>query len=212
MTPVLRHTRAFFCSAALLCVLVFALLYSPTLKPKAPLTIREVAVGMPPPPPPPPPSQRLEQQSSVPLKVSVSQRGTVPRLQGETLVLNVALPAVDAPAVETDDLLPEFQLDVAWDGFSLNELDQVPRLLSKPNLKFPRSLTRRGVRRVEVELLVTIDESGRVFLREIRRSTESEIDGLLPDVVGAARFTAPKKDGQPVRARFLWPLVFRADS
>jgi hypothetical protein len=211
MTLSLSKLRPTAISFGLVTLLMLALVYTPDFDAPADIVVREIAVGMPPPPPPPPPAESRDQQASLPIDVSPGTKGLVPELRADSIVLNVAEPKVKAPAVEREALRPDLKLDIAWDGFALNELDDVPRLLSKPVATFPNSLKRRNVRKVRVKLLVTIDEKGKVLLRDVVYSSHAEINSQLPALAQRSRFTAPKKDGQPVRARFVWPLVLQSD-
>ena len=211
MRSVQRHLRSGVIAVALVCFFVAALLYTPGIDDPDAYVVREVAVSLPPPPAPPPPAVEVERQASVPLDVSPGTQSLVPELRSEDLVLKVARPTIEAPAVTHTELDADFELTVAWEGFALSELDRIPRLLSEPSLSFPAALERRGVKRVTAELMVVIDERGQVLLREILSSSHAEINAQLPGLVRRSRFTAPQKDGKPVRARFVWPLVFNSE-
>lgn len=171
--------------------------------------VRQVDIGAAPPPPPPlPPAARepsppaaainLSDEVSSPLALlsadSIEQTFTVERLQKPEF-------ALESPTLARD-------LSVNWAEFGLDQLDQLPRLISDLTVRFPRELVDRGVVRFAVELSVMIDESGAVFLRRVVKNPHPEMDAEIQRVVRRARFTTPTKDGAPVRAAFIWPLVF----
>ena len=73
-------------------------------------------------------------------------------------------------------------------------------------LKFPKSLSRKGEKHELQKLDVIIDEQGKVPLVSIVDNSYPELTREIQALVRNSRFTAPQKDKQPVRARFIWPL------
>lgn len=177
------------------------------LKPET-LTIRQITIAAPP-PPPPPPSMQQNQIESAP-SINLSADGAGPAMQFTEVKLPQKTDLSELTPPQVDNMTANFldNLNVDWQAFGLDELDDVPRLLTNLEIKYPSSLVRKGIRRIEVELDVLIDESGKVVLRRIVRNPHPEFESIIQKLMKKARFTAPKKNGVPVRAAFNWPLEF----
>lgn len=171
------------------------------------VTIREVAVlSSPPPPPPPPPVQ----QPMVDTAVDVQVQGAGPALQ----MLNIKQKPIDIAkpdvlALDTSDTQWQ-SLEVNWDAFDLNDLDTLPTLLTPVRAVFPKSLSRRGVKFALIKLDVMIDEKGQVSLIGVVENPYPELNGEIQKVVRNSRFSAPQKNNEPVRARFIWPIEIKS--
>jgi len=207
-----RHRLLSFIVALALISLILAsaLLFRQKLAaPEENVVIRQVALATALPPPPPPPLSQSQQQD-MPANLDLSVDGVGPTLVFEqvqlqrTAELAQLQPPVDAAL--SNNLLQ--QLNVDWSAFGLSELDEKPRLLTNLKVNFPKTLARRGITQVEVELDVLIDETGEVILRRIVHNQHPEMIAVIEQLLQKARFTAPKKDGIAVRASFTWPLEF----
>lgn len=166
------------------------------------LVIREVALATPPPPPPPPP---VVQQTSVETPVTLQVSGEGPSLQMMKVEQKIEVAKPDLPGIETR--MTQWQpLEVDWNAFELKELDGLPKLLTPLRITFPASLRRRGINRVNIKLDVVIDEQGQVTLVDIVHNPHPELVSEIQRMVRNSRFTAPTKDKEPVRARFIWPM------
>lgn len=158
------------------------------------------------PPPPPPPNQVTKPVQPV-LQMNVT--GSGPSLDISLVKLKIDLLSIESPPVHnTQSVKWEEQLTVDWNAFGLDELDNEPQLLTSLKAPFPNSLKRKGVTSIEVLLEVIIDEAGRVTLINILENPYIEFESTLYKLIKRARFTAPKKDGQPARVKFNWPLGF----
>ncbi|MEM7603075.1 MAG: energy transducer TonB, partial [Verrucomicrobiota bacterium] len=93
--------------------------------------------------------------------------------------------------------------------FTLNDLDDQPRLLNRPRISFPESLRRRGVTEGRVCLEVEIHPNGRVDVLRVIECSDPEFASIATNFATRARFSPPKKDGRPVAAKFQWPIVLR---
>lgn len=93
--------------------------------------------------------------------------------------------------------------------YQSSELDSKPRLIRAGSTTFPSSLARRGVDRGTVTLEVELSERGSVRVRRVISSTHPELVSGARRVASTSRFTAPKKDGQPVKAVMRWPIVIK---
>ena len=171
--------------------------------------VREIVLASPPPPPPAPPVQQQMQESVPQLQLAVEGDGVaiavsdveMPETVEESLQLR-------APEMRNTNIDWNLDLAVDWSAYGLDELDGMPSLLSSLRVEFPRSLTSRGIRSALVRLDVFIDESGRVSLISILENPYPELQSAIQRVVRNARFSVPQKGGQPVRARFIWPVEF----
>ena len=167
------------------------------------LSVREISVTAPPPPPPPPPAV---QQPVQPTPVTLQIQGEGPALpmlsaRKEPLVLSKP----DAPVVDTRP--SQWQsLEVNWNALGLDQLDSMPNLLTPLRVTFPRSLSRRGITSVTVKLEILIDQHGAVTLISVVENPYPELQPEIRRIVRDSRFSAPMKDGQPARARFIWPV------
>lgn len=155
--------------------------------------------------PPPPPAQ--QQQSAQQPKLELDISGSGPALKStpkvNTPLANFTPPEnVNYSAREHPIKLPEIE----WQGFSLNELDGVPQLLNKVSLKVPADLRRQLGDSISLRLEVSISRQGQVTLLRIIESPDPALKFLIEQMVQQAQFTPPKKNGNTVKARFIWPL------
>uniref|UniRef100_UPI0004670D02 energy transducer TonB n=1 Tax=Pseudoalteromonas sp. TB64 TaxID=1938600 RepID=UPI0004670D02 len=168
--------------------------------------VREVAmVALPPPPPP----SIQQQQANEPMQ-SLTVQGAGASIQAVKVKINSNLNVVkpDTPSIKVST--PQLQsISVNWDAFSLNQLDGLPTLLTPVKAILPKSLTRQGIDVFTVKLDVFIDESGKVSLIEVVQNPYPELKPAIDKIIKQSRFSAPKKEGETVRARFIWPIEFK---
>ncbi|MEM7363681.1 MAG: TonB family protein [Pseudomonadota bacterium] len=173
------------------------------------VTVRKITVGLPPPPPPPP--TQIEQVTEIaPVQMNLLAEldtGT-PLIRPTVASPELRPPEIPPPKLDANRPDLDTVLSFDWSGFGLSELDFSPRLLTDMKVRFPTSLRSRGVRRVAVELSVLIDESGRVFLKEILSNPHPQLNNAIESITRRARFTPPQKEGVKVRAAFIWPIEF----
>lgn len=170
------------------------------------LVVREVSTLTPPPPPPPPPVQRPVAETTVTLQVQ-GEGPVLPMLSVKQQPLELKPPALPEIAVTS---IQWQTLDINWSAFELNDLDALPTLLTPLRTVFPKSLTRRGINSARVKLDVMIDELGHVTLINVVENPYPELNSEVQKIVRSSRFTAPQKEGAPVRARFVWPIDIKA--
>ncbi len=174
------------------------------------ISIREVKLAVLPPPPPPPKQITKPQQHSP--KISLNHSGTGATIELGKLHLsdNMDIAEIAPPPLSMSEAsLLHNSLELSWDEvFSLNDLDERPRLLSKLDIHYPSTLSQRGIHSVQAKVEVVIDTDGQVILKNILHCPHKEMNAIIAHVVKQARFTTPQKDGLPVRASFRWPLEF----
>lgn len=186
---------------------LLALLQGAAEEPPPRTVVRQVDLGAQPPPPPPPTAVRrppplatLELAENIPSPVALVAR--------EDVAETFSVEELEKPEIALESPMLARDLSVNWAAFGLDQLDTLPRLITDLQVRFPKELADRGVARVAVELSVMIDESGSVYLKRVVKNAHAEMHGEIRRVIRRARFTTPTKDGVPVRAVFVWPLVF----
>ncbi|MBQ4832766.1 energy transducer TonB [Pseudoalteromonas sp. MMG010] len=170
------------------------------------VVVREVAMVALPPPPPPSVSQ---QQSSEPLP-SLTIQGAGAAIQAVEIKVESNFKVTKPDVPNTVIAAPQWQsMSINWDAFSLNQLDTLPTPLSTVKARLPKSLTRHGTGAFIVKLDVFIDENGRLTLIEVLENPHPSLKPEIDRIIKTTRFTAPKKDGETVRTRFIWPIEFK---
>ncbi len=176
----------------------------PTALPKT-IEVREVALMVPPPPAPPPPMQ----QKVVETAINVQVKGAGPALPKIDVKQRINPIRPKLPTINTEP--SQWQsLAIDWNTLDLNQLDDLPKLLTPLRVTFPKSLSRRGIKQVVVKLDVVIDEQGQVSLVSIVENAHPELVSEIQKLVRNSRFSTPQKEGQPVRARFIWPVAIKS--
>ncbi len=207
ITPLQRNLLASIASIVILssALLLFWLGHNIKQQPPEKIIIREVALVTPPPPPPPAPAQ----QAMVETPITIQIQGSGASMQILTVEQNITLTKPDIPPMVVSQTKWQ-QLEIDWDAFALDQLDDLPTLLTPLKIDFPKSLSRQGVKRVLVKLEVMIDEQGQLTLINIVNNPYQELQGEIQRLIRSSRFSAPKKHNQPVRARFVWPIEIKS--
>ena len=161
----------------------------------------KVAVSLPPPPPPPPPPEEEEEEEKPELQEE-QQMLTLSQLE---LALNpgaggVGIYAGLNPKVSTD-AIAEMKI------FDLSEVDREPRPLVRIPPQYPPKLLLNRVSG-RVDLLIVIDEEGRVTDYQVRRFTHNEFKREVTRVIRQWKFSPAMKDGRKVAVRKVQPFYF----
>ncbi|MEM0969481.1 MAG: energy transducer TonB, partial [Verrucomicrobiota bacterium] len=176
----------------------------------------------PPPPPPenPPPPQRMELPKLAPL-LDPSAPAIKARLTSDIdltmemsdFALEITAPKKVAPPAakpaQSYKPAPRPKPSPQRTTYSSGELDSRPRLRYAPTASFPAQLRKQGVTQGHATVEVLISASGNVSVRRVLSSSHPEFSSLARSVASRSRFTAPTKNGRPVKAIYRWPLVFR---
>ncbi|MFL2913277.1 MAG: energy transducer TonB [Opitutales bacterium] len=168
--------------------------------------VRSVEVALPPPPPPPiseppPPPDTPEEPPPPPdqsMEIDLSQLD---------ISLNAGVGNVMTGAFAFKGFAAKSDAMSEMKIFNLADLDRKPKLLRKPSVKYPPSLKRNKVEG-NVRLLVLINERGSVKVLKVLSSDHPEFTESATKAVERSRYEAPKKNGQPVRTKFLLPVGF----
>ncbi|MDO6567711.1 energy transducer TonB [Alteromonas sp. 1_MG-2023] len=169
--------------------------------PEKTVMVRELTVATPPPPPPPPVVQQQAEQAPVTVQVE----GAGASVQMVKVTQEIVIDKPDMPNFKPQETQWQ-SLEVDWDALELSDLDGLPSLLTILRVKWPKSLSRKGIKKALVKLDVIIDEHGQVSLVDIVSNPYPQLESEIKSLVRRTKFTAPQKDGQPARARFIWPV------
>ncbi|MEM7279074.1 MAG: energy transducer TonB [Pseudomonadota bacterium] len=203
-----RHMAALAISITVVALLVLGLFALQELNSQIepPNIVRSLGVSAVVPPPPPSNQTTRESIQSLNLDLQSSARGV---LVSMPVKLNPGMTVKDlvAPVPKMQTPTFDMSLTASIQEFGLGQLDSRPRLLSKLSIRFPVSLRRQGVDTVRIQAQVVIDQTGTVTLRRLLGNPHPELDSQIRALIQRARFTPPEKDGQRVRAAFIWPLV-----
>lgn len=195
---------------ALLIFLLIPLTQMGEVSPKATDTLEELAAAVLPPPPPPsdPPPPPPEPEEETPPELDT--KPPMPTLEQMELSLNPGTGGDLSLGLGVDLNFQTESAEQMMDLFGFDELDEIPHVIRRGRDNYPQKLYRRGVEGY-VELLIFIDPSGRVEVREVLGYSHREF--IAPAKSGAAstRFSPPMRNGQPVRAQYSWKIEFKKD-
>jgi len=145
------------------------------------------------------PSVELFTPSIAPAELSAKVKSTV------------AVQQPRKPAVRTQGSLKPKSTTVSKESGAIRasplgfgDLDAKPRLLRKGRMTWPRSV--RSMDSGVVTLNVELDTKGRVKVIGVVSSPHSALSSAAKRFAAGCRYTVPKKDGVPVKARFPWPI------
>ena len=157
-------------------------------------------------PAPPPPLEREQAPPSAPVT-------DLPKLEIE--FDSVAPPIQASPhnkielRLDAADFAPQSEKPREHMTFAASDLDNQPRLISRPTVSFPKAQQARGINEGRVTLEVLIRSSGKVTVQRVIESSHPDFTRMARTFATGSRFTPPKKDGRPVTALFKWPLILR---
>ncbi|MGJ3242732.1 MAG: energy transducer TonB [Opitutales bacterium] len=94
--------------------------------------------------------------------------------------------------------------------YEIQDLDSVPNLISARMPIYPYELKRNKVEG-KVELLVLINEEGRVRVLNVKSATHQGFVEPAIQAASSARYTPPKRNGEAVKVRYYLPFTFNLD-
>jgi hypothetical protein len=173
------------------------------------VVVREVALVALPPPPPLAVSQASPSKSLPSLVV----QGAGVAIQAVDIKVNSSLDLISPTAPTVTMNMPKLQsMSVNVAAFNLDDLDEIPALLTRVKTTIPkklsRELTSQGIEKFIIKLDIFINEAGRVNLLNIVKNPYVEMNPKIKEIVKNTRFSPPKKAGVAVRTRFIWPIEF----
>jgi len=163
------------------------------------IEVREINISLPPPPPPAPPVQQQVVETTLTIEIE-GTGASLPKIEVKQPIDPIK---PDAPTLNSNNIKWQ-EIEMDWDAFDLNQLDELPKLLTSLQVTLPKSLSRKGVKKVLIKLDIIIDTSGKPTLINIIENPYSELSPSIQKLVNNARFSAPTKDNEPVKARFIW--------
>ncbi len=204
------HVFAFIASCSLMLLALLGIFagnwFANEYEPK--VMVRKVTQAYTPPPPPSKPVSRPISEAQPAIDLNTAGEG--PSLNVSELTIKQDFDPMLSPP-ELNHAPHDLNLDLAidWQAFGLGELDSVPVLLTQIKAAFPRSLARKGIKKAKVALDVFIDEQGNITLVAIKEMPYKELLDSINKIIRNSRFSVPTKNGQAVRARFIWPVEFK---
>ncbi|MCG7533163.1 energy transducer TonB [Psychrobium sp. MM17-31] len=168
--------------------------------------VRKIEVATLPPPPPPPPAQQQEVQDT---RLTLSLEGDGAAIEVAPLTIEKPKLTLKQPPIKMN-MAVDFSnaLTIDWQGFGLDQLDSIPRLLTRIKTQYPAQLLRQGITRTTVKLDVYINETGKIKLIGASGQHHNALKNAITTLVKRSRFSPPQKNGQSVAARFIWPVEF----
>lgn len=161
-------------------------------------------------PPPPPPKNISKVMPPQTLALDLRHQGKGPSLSLAKSRIKITQPQLSLP--QFDEITLDFDVQstvLDLNGFSLNELDHQPQLITPLNIEFTTKMQSAGVKKVQVKLHVVIDQQGNVHLKNIEENPYPELNLAITRLTKRARFSVPQRQGKKVQAEFIWPLVLK---
>ena len=204
-----RFARVFLYASVLVAAFTLVLPFTQQLSQMAEKrTVRSVDIALPPPPPPPPEPPPPAEEKTEPPKPELKSQPKPMSLSQLQLAMNPGMGDSLGGAFG----MGSFDLDTNALGdiqtFSIAELDEKPRLLRQPQWTWPRHAIGRVKADVKGVAVVILTERGTVEFKSFRSLNEPIIEADLVKYIESMRYSNPKKDGKPARARFILPLEF----
>ncbi|MBC8348860.1 MAG: TonB family protein, partial [Verrucomicrobia bacterium] len=122
-------------------------------------------------------------------------------------VIASQMPGVKKTIEESDISLKEYDNTKQKAAFELSDVDREPRPLVRIPPQFPPKLLMNRVSG-RVDLLIVIDEEGRVTDYEVLRFTHDEFTREVIRVIRQWKFSPAIKDGKPVAVTKIQPFYF----
>ncbi len=176
------------------------------------LTIRPADVAQLPPPPPaaePPPPEEPEEPPEPPPQLE--QEAPPMDLSQLELALNPTMGdgAFGDFEVKLVNQLTEGNSDEMSSIFSLDELDQRPRVIFQRMPNYPPEL-RRDKRRGTVHVIFIVDKQGRVQQPKVQKSSDPVFEKAALEAVKQWRFEPGTRKGEKVQFKMRIPITFNA--
>lgn len=172
-----------------------------------PLVVRKIDIALPPPPPPP---VELQAPASAETAIDIGTISDGPEVAFSTspkMGLS-SLQKVEPPdfTFEKTDLRDAMSFDIPT--MVVKNLDSIPKALSYKSVKYPRDLVNRGIKRVDTQVEIIIDQRGKAYIKKIVDPVYPEMVPVIRDWVAGVRFSIPRKNGKPVQAIYLYTIQF----
>jgi len=189
--------------------LVLPLIQAISATPLADSDLRSIdTANLPPPPPPPPEEEKKEEEPEPEDKPPELEEVSQPL---DLSQLELALGGGIGDGWMTADFAVKLDTKVASAQesealFSLEDLDQKPRIVHQPSPKLDKALRQKAPGTAYV--LFVVDPSGRVENPTIQNSTDPIFEKPALAAVKQWKFEPGMRKGQPVRFRMRVPVTF----
>lgn len=189
--------------------LVLPLMQAINKPPTNDLTVHDVAVTDTPPPPPPPEEKPPEEPEEPEEAPELSEEAPPLDLSQLELALN---PSFGSGALTGDFAVKINVAEAATeDGgiFSLNDLDQKPRVIYQPAPKLTAAM-RKATRSSEatVYIIFIVDKNGRVSNAAVQKSSNPLFNAETLNCIRKWKFEPGKKNGKAVSSRMRVPITY----
>ena len=163
--------------------------------------IADVYLPPPPPPPPEPPPPEEEEDKE---EIELEEQRILPSLDQLELSLNPNL----SGNLGGEFGLPEFEVsDLSSMIFEMEELDEMPRVISSVTPIYPDTM-RRSRLEGQVVIIFIVDENGLVRNARVESATNPAFFKPALDALRKWRFTPGIKDGRKVKSRMRQSIHF----
>ena len=193
------------------CFLALPLLQAISATPVADMTVTSIdTAALPPPPPPVEEQQKEEQKPEDPKPPELTESAPPLDLTQLESVLN---PGTGSGGAGSDDFAIKLQAVGGSGGggddemFSLADLDQKPRAVYQQQPQLSAALRKKMP--ATVNILFTVDESGRVENPIVQSSSDPLFEAPALAAIKQWKFEPGKRNGKPVRFRMRQPMAFK---
>ena len=160
------------------------------------------------PPPPPPLEEKEEEEEEEEAQPKLDENPEPLDLSELELALNPGAGNGWDSGDFTINLDKHFQNAGNADSiFSMAELDQKPRVIFRPNPRYPQELQNQGVEGT-VYVVFMVSKNGRVEKAKVQKSTHPAFAQEALDAVEKWKFEPGRRKGQPVPFRMRVPITF----
>lgn len=187
--------------------LVLPLMQTIAHPPASAVTISKIDSVIEPPPPPPPPEEEKKEEEPEPPPPELQEEPQQIDLQALEMALNPTLGDgwfsaetavnLNAAAAESESLGALFSLD---------DLDQQPRVIYQPSPNLTAQLRKKAPGTVYIIFIV--DERGKVDSPIVQSSTDPIFEAPALAAIKQWKFEPGKRQGNPVRFRMRIPITF----
>lgn len=174
------------------------------------MTIRKIDVALPPPPPPEMPNiQSSSSDSATPTIDLLGQPSTASFAFSKKTQLPLDLiERIENPKFDVSKLDLSQTLALDFPVVEVKQLDSIPKAISTVSIRYPRSLVKKGIKRVDTQVELIIDQQGRAYIKKITDAVHPELIPSIRKWVENVRFSIPTKNGRPVQAIYPYTIRF----
>ncbi|MBT3481655.1 MAG: hypothetical protein HN457_09530 [Opitutales bacterium] len=183
-----------------------------SVEPPADISVAKIDVFLPPPPPPPPPevvTKAVTSQVPIQVEVSLDPKPTELTVKPVEVSMDTSVQVSDRIEVNLTEFdRPRIEVNLENIVYDKTEVDEIPARSHSPMPNLPSQLRKKvGDSRVIVQVL--IDQKGKPLHVWVLNSPVKEATPYIIKDLMRWRFRPGKKDGQKVRTKVRFVLVFQ---